>query len=62
VSLSTEKTKLQVFSNKYTEDEAFLAKSTSLLNIDGQPINFVDNAEHVGVLRSTSGNLPHLLS
>ena len=49
VSLSTEKTKLQVFSNKYTEDEAFLAKSTSLLNIDGQPINFVDNAEHVGV-------------
>ena len=51
VTLSTEKTKLQVYSNRTTEDEACIARATSTLNIAGQPINFVDDAEHVGVLR-----------
>ena len=62
VLLSTEKTKLQVYSCKSSEIEAFLAQATSLLNMDGKPLQFVDEAEHVGVLRSTAGNLPHLLS
>ena len=30
--------------------------------MEGDVINFVDEAEHVGLLRSTSGNLPHLAS
>ena len=62
VSLSTEKTKLQVFSAKSSAMEAFLGKSTSLLNIGGQRVDFVDEAEHVGIVRSVCGNLPHLLS
>ena len=62
VSLSTEKTKLQVYSPSNKESETFLAKCTSLLNVNGDPIEFVDNTEHVGILRSTSGNLPHILS
>ena len=42
--------------------EAFLGKATSLLNISGHQIDFVDEAEHVGIVRSVAGNLPHLLS
>ena len=62
VSLSTEKTKLQAFSTKATATEAFLTTATSLLNIEGENIAFSEDAEHVGVLRSVNGNLPHLLS
>ena len=29
--------------------------------IDGQPIEFSEEAEHVGVIRSMAGNIPHLL-
>ena len=62
VSLSTEKTKPQAFSTKATATEAFLTTATSLLNIEGENIAFSEDAEHVGVLRSVNGNLPHLLS
>ena len=62
VSLSTEKTKLQVYSSKTTEMEAFYAKTVSTINIGGQTIDFVNQAEHVGTTRSVEGNLPHLLS
>ena len=30
--------------------------------INDQQINFTNEAEHVGVLRSTEGNLPHILN
>ena len=62
VTLSSEKTKLQVYSSKSSELEAFLGKETSLLNIHGSSIGFVDETEHVGVTRSIHGNLPHLLN
>ena len=42
--------------------EAFLAKSTSFLNICGQVIPFCDQAEHVGTVRQVHGNLAHLLA
>ena len=61
-ALSTSKTKLQVYSAKSSEMQAFLGKSTSILNISGQPVPFVEEAEHVGVVRSVSGNQSHLLS
>ena len=61
-TLSSSKTKLQVYSAKSSEMKAFLAQSTSLLNIDGHPIPFSSEAEHVGIVRSVTGNLPHLLS
>ena len=31
------------------------------LKIDGKEIDCVDTAEHVGIIRSSSGNLPHIL-
>ena len=62
MSLSSEKTKLQVFCAKSSEDAAFIGRATSILNISGHPVHFETEAEHVGVLRSTTGNLPHLLS
>jgi hypothetical protein len=62
VSLSSEKTKLQVFCAKSSEDAAFIGRATSILNISGHPVQFETEAEHVGIVRSTTGNLPHLLS
>ena len=41
--------------------EAYYAKVVSPIAIDNNPIKFVNEAEHVGILRSTFGNLPHIL-
>ena len=60
VSLRADKTKLQVFSNKCSEIPAFYARVVSPINIDGEGIDFVDEADHVGIQRSTAGNLLHL--
>ena len=38
------------------------ARETSPINIDGERINFVDSAEHVGMLRSSSGNTVTILA
>ena len=35
-------------------------KDTTSLSIDGVDIEFVDNVEHVGVVRSVDGNLPNI--
>ena len=59
VLLSTEKTKLLLFCNKETDYTKY-TKLISPLHIGDKPIKFVDTAEHVGVLRSVSGNLPHI--
>ena len=61
VTLRADKTKLQVFSNSKTEMEAYYARVVSPIAIDNNPIKFVNEAEHVGILRSTFGNLPHIL-
>ena len=60
VQLSAPKTKLLVFSKNET-DYVKYSKLVNPINISQSRISFVDCAEHVGVLRSTSGNLPHLL-
>ena len=60
MELRADKTKLQVFSNKYSDLEAYYAKVVNPVNIDGKSIPFVDETEHVGILRSTSSNLPHI--
>ena len=62
VSLSHEKTKLQVYSSKSSDIQAFYGKTISPISINGQEINFSDEADHVGTLRSVNGNLPHLQS
>ena len=43
------------------EAEAYYAQLFNPINIEGKVIPFVDEAEHVGITRSTSGNIPHLL-
>ena len=60
VALRADKTKLQVFSNKQTELSAYYAKLVSPLAMGGKNLSFVDDAEHVGILRSTAGNMPHI--
>ena len=61
VDLVPDKTKLQVFIPKSASvlHSYFTSRS---LSIASQKINFVDEAEHVGVIRSVHGNLPHLLN
>ena len=58
VELSAPKTKLLAFSNN--PDDVSYAKLISPIHIGNTTIPFVDSAEHVGVLRSVSGNLPHI--
>ena len=60
VTLRADKTKLQAFSNKNTDMAAYYAKLVSPIVMDGVPLDFIDNADHVGILRSTAGNLPHI--
>ena len=62
VRLSSEKTKLQAYFNNSTKNQAYYDKTISPLNIDNKKISFTDEAEHVGVTRSTLGNLPHILN
>ena len=38
------------------------AKETNPLHIDGKTIEFANTAEHIGMLRSPSGNLPTILT
>ena len=59
VQLSAEKTKLLVFS-RTESDYVKYSKLLSPLRIGNTPIKFASSAEHVGVLRAVSGNLPHL--
>ena len=46
---------------KSCRDLAEYSKSINPINIDGVKIEFSTSAEHVGVLRSTTGNLPNIL-
>ena len=63
VEMTPEKTKLLVFSPKSSPDSKYTDyfKSCNFLHINDVPLSFVDSAEHVGVLRSVAGNLPHIL-
>ena len=61
VELCVEKTKLQVMSTKAMKLKTDYLKSTSQIKINDIKLEFVDIAEHVGIIRSISGNLPHVL-
>ena len=54
VTICAEKTKLQVYHNKKTELKAKYARMTNPINIIGNKVEFVERAEHVGIVRSTS--------
>ena len=44
-----------------SEMEVEYAKIISPVNINGKFIPFSESAEHVGILRSVDGNMPHIL-
>ena len=57
VQLSPPKTKLL----KITPARQHTMEPYNPISINGEQIEFVEQAEHVGVIRSTEGNLPNLL-
>ena len=59
VELSAAKTKLMVFCSQETDYVKYI-KTIFPIHIGDQTIPFVDSAEYVGILRSTTGNFPHL--
>ena len=61
VELVQDKTKLQVFLPSSLTPFANYFKTSPLLSIDHNCLTFTDTAEHVGIIRSTTGNLPNLL-
>ena len=61
VSLSPGKTKLQVMCTSTMKTIVDHAAATIPLFIDGCRIDFEENVEHVGLLRSSAGNLPTIL-
>ena len=61
VKLVAEKNKLLGFSTnkkKYLLDHAKLVNPVTINNL---PVSFATEVEHVGVLRNTSGNMPHIM-
>ena len=61
VKLCVSKTKLQAMATKELATSAEYHKATSPVNIMGEKIPFTPNVEHVGILRSVTGNLPNIL-
>ena len=61
VELVPEKTKLLAFTPNNQSMQVYLEKITSSLSLSGNEIGFSTNAEHVGIIRSLDGNMPHIL-
>ena len=57
VQLCSDKTKLQAFATKDLSLSVSYAKTINPIEINNENIEFSENAEHVGMLRSSSGNL-----
>ena len=62
VKLVPSKTKLLGYSTASTKHLLDHAKVVNPLSIDGHPITFTSEVEHVGVLRNTSGNMPNIMN
>ena len=61
VKLEPKKTKLLGYGTKFTELSVKLASQVNPITIDGVSVAFESEAEHVGVIRNTSGNMPNVL-
>ena len=62
VKLEPSKTKLLAY---YQDKQAFLVEhaiNCHKITINNTPVSLATEVEHVGVLRSTTGNLPHLMN
>ena len=62
VELVPEKTKLLAFHPSGKNYGLYIQELLNPLQLDGHRINFSSSAEHVGILRSIEGNMPHVLS
>ena len=62
VELVPEKTRLLSFCPRTQKSTDYYNKSIANIQINGEQIKFSDEAEHVGIVRSTHSNMPHLLS
>ena len=60
VTLAAQKTKLMVFAPKHLKQSVKYQKAVTPLTINNKTIEFTEFAEHVGVIRSPEGNLPHI--
>ena len=60
VDLCPGKTKLQVISTKKMKATVDYLKVFSPVNLNGKKLDFSDESEHVGVIRSVHGNLPNI--
>ena len=58
MKLRADKTKLQAFSNKNSDNLAYYAKVVNPIHMNDEAIEFTSEAEHVDLIRS--GNLPHI--
>ena len=61
VTLVPNKTKLLAIHDKKTEQEVNYAKLINPITIAGKQVDFVQEAEHVGILRSQNGNREELV-
>ena len=61
IELVPEKTKLMAFYPASQSINVYYQKLISNIHINNTKIQFTDDAEHVGIIRNISGNLPHLL-
>ena len=62
VNLCSEKTKLQVYQTKNMNFQVDYVKNTVPVKVNEETIHFTEAAEHVGMVRSVSGNLPTILA
>ena len=62
VELCADKTKLQVFHTKTMKLDMKYAEAINPIVINNEAIHFATSADHVGLLRSTLGNGPAILS
>ena len=62
VKLVPSKTKLLAYSPPAKLHLVEYAEKVNPITISGQPVPFVQEAEHVGIVRNTSGNMPNIMN
>ena len=62
VKLVASKTKLLGYANPGQQHLIDHAKLINPVTVDGQLVPFVNEAEHVGILRNTAGNMPNIIN
>ena len=61
VELVPEKTKLVAFCHNPKSTSMYFQKLLNPISIEGHKVEFSSSAEHVGIIRSSEGNMPNIL-